>query len=835
MIELLYAILIVYVISIIFYFIFPTFQYLKLYFYCFHLFLWILLISLNPYKKHYLWDEPDFNPIQELPYPPINNITIINDSNMTFRDIKVAHSNRTYSIIESHDYPIKCTSNYYIHWSQSCPITDIIVEYSNFRNYSDYKKIEISNGYIYYKRENEYGKFYDSVIIDKAYSNNYILINNTNKTIKFSYSFDYQNVETIKRLEENKLFQPFKKFKNYKNSSDFICLFISMISIAYYFMGNKKDSIWNYFKIIDIILQFVLFTLYLVRFILFGKVKKFFKENKDLFKNEHLQFNRTKYFIDYFPSKISINSFPLALSIAFIFFFLLSLFINKKCSAFEDNSNNDQYISEEKSRIFYLTFPFFIIYVICFILDIVNDSKIKKIYKYIMANWEASPIFSIEISTEKEYELGHIYSKEKEFKFYSWKNKYFKINKRSGYNYLYSLEPRKSGYTGEIKICGKDSWGNSLFFTDCPISDIFIGNNENINEPRYNHYKKLNLGNNNYLFYTNEETNKNILVDIKVGFPNATFELNIEKANELCNPIYNKGFYKEIGGKCKNYDKFNTVPFYNEIDHWDLYDFLQNTFELTNINYIGEINLYALTYQGINFTKIGRNYNIQKFKLNMDKYISLSVVKNVFSSFNIIYYLFFNIFLYKNSIKNIHSYISFFFLFLLFFHFIIIIVCLSFNIKYVQNIMYQINNDFERKRSNYFSILFIFFLDMTFFAYYFPLTMTKIKDNFLLCYKRNYNNNHQVNIQKNNQNNNIRGSNSNDNNINNSNDTDRRRSINNNEDQLCIFCCDERRCIVFGCGHICYCLNCYNKTKETNKNCPICRKPIENIIRMFNI
>ena len=318
MIELLYAVLIVLGISIFFFILFPTFQYFKYYFYLFHLFLWILLVSLNPHKKHYLWDEPEFNPIQELPYPPINDINIIYDSNNYVNDIKVTYSNKVFSLIQTNEYSKKCINNYFIPESESCPITDIIVEYSNSSSYSDYEIIEISNGYIYYRRDQQ-GKYYDSVRIDNAYSNKYILIGNSFKTIKFSYSFDYQNIETIKRLEENKLLQPFKNFKNYKNITDLICLFILIISIFYIPMGNGKDSKYDFFKAIDIFLQFILFALYLIRFILFGNVKKFFKENKDLYTNEHLEFNRAIYFIDYFPKNVSINSFPLALSIVFLF------------------------------------------------------------------------------------------------------------------------------------------------------------------------------------------------------------------------------------------------------------------------------------------------------------------------------------------------------------------------------------------------------------------------------------------------------------------------------------------------------------------------------------
>ena len=103
MIELLYAVIIVLGISIAFYFIFPTFQYLKIYFYPFQLLIWIILISQNQYKKHYLWDEPDFNSIHELPYPPINNINVIYDSDANITDIKVNYSNKAYSLIETKD------------------------------------------------------------------------------------------------------------------------------------------------------------------------------------------------------------------------------------------------------------------------------------------------------------------------------------------------------------------------------------------------------------------------------------------------------------------------------------------------------------------------------------------------------------------------------------------------------------------------------------------------------------------------------------------------------------------------------------------------------------
>ena len=378
------------------------------------------------------------------------------------------------------------------------------------------------------------------------------------------------------------------------------------------------------------------------------------------------------------------------------------------------------------------------------------------------------------------------------------------------------------------KICGTDSFGNSLYFpqnVECPINDVFIENNDNIDYPEY---KKLSLVYNNYLYYSNKKTDKNIIIDIKVGFPNVPLQLSTEKTNELCNSIYDKGFYKEIGGKCRNYYKFNTIPFYNEIDHWDLYDFLQNNFELTNINYIGEISLYSLAYQGFNSTSNRKNDIIKKYKSNMNNFISLSIVKNVFSSFNLLYFIIFSRILIENSNKNIHLYISMTFIGLLFFHFIIIISCLSLNITYVQNIMNRINNDFVRKRNSYCWTLFTFFLDIVFLFYYIFITfrlftdrnneiISWFKTKLFLCFKRNNNNiNNRNEVKKN--------------------EINRNENKNNNEENLCIFCCQERRNIAFGCGHMCYCSNCYDKAKISGKNdCPICRKAIDNTLRIFNV
>ena len=144
-----------------------------------------------------------------------------------------------------------------------------------------------------------------------------------------------------------------------------------------------------------------------------------------------------------------------------------------------------------------------------------------------------------------------------------------------------------------------------------------------------------------------------------------------------------------------------------------------------------------------------------------------------------------------------------------------------------KNIMNRINNDFDRKRNSYCWILLTFFLDIAFLFYYIYITFRLFKDKineiiscfktkFFLCCKRNNNN------------------------INNRNEVNR-NEINRNENKsiseenLWIICCQERRNIAFGCGHMCYCSNCYDKIKISNKNeCPVCRKAIDNTLRIFN-
>ena len=127
-------------------------------------------------------------------------------------------------------------------------------------------------------------------------------------------------------------------------------------------------------------------------------------------------------------------------------------------------------IMKRKKQGFFFS-PFIIPYIFYLVVDTLNDFKINKLYNNIDYNWNQSPIKSIELSSEPVYEIGKITSKKKEYKFYKWRNSFFKIERISNLNYYY-IYSKENG-----KLCGKDSSGNDLFFpedVEFPINDIII-------------------------------------------------------------------------------------------------------------------------------------------------------------------------------------------------------------------------------------------------------------------------------------------------------------------------------------------------------------------------
>ena len=113
---------------------------------------------------------------------------------------------------------------------------------------------------------------------------------------------------------------------------------------------------------------------------------------------------------------------------------------------------------------------------------------------------------------------------------------FFKIEKLNDLNYI-DIYQNENG-----KICGKDNYGNNLYFPEdleCPINNIFISDsNEDLPD-----YTKLKIDDIYYLYYTNSYIEGKIVVDLRI---NSYKEIPLNPdGNSLLN-YYSMPFYEEI-------------------------------------------------------------------------------------------------------------------------------------------------------------------------------------------------------------------------------------------------------------------------------------------------
>ena len=125
--------------------------------------------------------------------------------------------------------------------------------------------------------------------------------------------------------------------------------------------------------------------------------------------------------------------------------------------------------------------------------------------------------------------------------------------------------------------------------SDCPINNIYI---DNIQYGIDNSYSNIFLGNDSYLHFTNKKTQNKIIVDIRVGPSSIPLQFDSENTNELCEILKSD---KTFTGKCQNYYKFNTIPFYKEIDSLSYNDFIHISSDLTISNEEKVVNLLYMT------------------------------------------------------------------------------------------------------------------------------------------------------------------------------------------------------------------------------------------------
>ena len=293
-----------------------------------------------------------------------------------------------------------------------------------------------------------------------------------------------------------------------------------------------------------------------------------------------------------------------------------------KCCNLENNNkreSNNKYF--ECSFIF---IPILITSIIFIVLDRKNDIKLKNLFKEINYNWNTNPLKSIEISQEKNYEFGKITVAkciDEEFpdldpkyiyNLYKWKNNYFKIERLNNFNY-FNIYQESNG-----KLCGKDSYGNNLYFPfneECPINDIIISNSSFIHQ-NFKNYKKIDLGSNTFLYYTNKNIEGKIIIDLKINNDKG-INLNIEKTNELCDYI-DLSSLNISDTFCRYNDRLINSHFYKIVDSSKAEEIDNDFLSIKNSNH--NVYLYSIYYLGVNSIIINEKNIINNYKSNIKIY-----------------------------------------------------------------------------------------------------------------------------------------------------------------------------------------------------------------------
>ena len=792
---------------------FPSFKVLKVYVTGLQFFFnsFVIYYILRPEKENVSF-------LDSLHFDPINKI---NNSKNREDIISVEYlKDRRFSLIKTKIYSKECLPNYYIKELYECPITDLILENNRTNIYKNYTEIKlINNKYLYYSNSNFSGKLYG----------------------KLYYSFSSDNIKS----DENYQSRNFTKYKlnvdllisnplsNYIYSVKHIYLFLIFLYfnlIFYSAIESANPRIFNCFKIIRYIFEIIVLVFELLRFSLLSKIDYFLsnQENKDFIKSH------TSY------SSIGFEGFFLTLEIAKLIIEILHIFeiFPQKCPGYKNDDltyygakyffyNKDE---DKKYMILYLSWPLYIFYILFFLFDILNTNEIERKYNYLNYNWKTHPISSIEINSNKDYEIGQIITNQNKYKLYDWKNSYFKIERLNNFDY-FNIYKKENG-----KLCGKDSFENNLYFPEdieCPINDIIITNETNIEG-----YKKLPLGEKDtYLYYTNKKIDNNIIIDIRASY-DYKMQLNLDKTNDLCKSL------KDPDIECKEFYQVYFGEFYKNIDSWKAYHFLDKNIN-EKIEYNAEnINLNVLTYLGINSSNIHLGGDFSDFRKNMQLFNNIKNLKKISLIINLSALIILNIFLILKNNNLFEFIVSILFLILIIGSITVYSISLYINIKYVKNFMEKINIYFHYHKNDYiFSIsilifqiiIFVTLVFITIFTYYIKKICINNSGNFV------EENNTQIEVKENNTA--IKQQSkepSTDIKIN-QNDTDNenapideQKNDESEKKRLCFYCLiNKTKIILYPCLHRICCEQCYSKMKNTSddiKICPICKSNVIKVI-----
>ena len=658
MLEFLYTTLVLFIFCFSIFIIFPKFKHAKMIMIIIQIIFSAILASNNFYRKHSLYSAPPVQYIQSTNFYPINSLYAHYNINGEFINISYhTMDNNKFSLIQTEKYSAQCLEHYFIEKDEICPITDIKFETEMNNIYQKY--IQISDDeYFYYTNKNKLGKLYRSFNYTEFEGNKEDTLTN-------------DEINKIARKEFNKISNPILDFKYFIKFFDVICILLIITSLCLLLFEYDNDRKIGVLRIMNISLQIIILIIYIVRFSKFIKVKQFLFDNEDIYEND-----------SYFPNKVfNMDSFPLALSInIFIINTLYFVYPNHVYSetcleCLEKKIPKNFFTNSNDYGLFIYIFFLIASKFIFEMFDFFNDVKILATYNNLIYNWKISPIKSITLTNIESEELKYNAR---------WKGYIFQYERLKDFNYVNLYSNHYS------KLCGKDNYGNKLYFpsyVDCPINDIIVSE---LDENKLG-YTKIKLNDNKYLYYTNQATEGKIVIDLRSSYD-----------SEI--PL-NPG-----GDDDSNYF---SIPFYEEIDFDNKY-------------------LYSINYLGINSTKISGN-KIEKFESKLDIYDKLYITKIVFfcieyTSIIIIIFIYFcrekgQIF--TSDHFKIFLYILFFISLLLnFIYFILIIVCLGFHREYVITFMNKINFDFEKNKNDYkwnVAVLLHFFFYAAYVIIYFSL------------------------------------------------------------------------------------------------------------------
>ena len=477
-----------------------------------------ILLSNYFYKAIIFWKDSDYQFIHSLPIKPIKNIYMHYDTEIEIETF----NNLSYTTAKTILYTNECLKNFYIKDNDTCPITDIIKQNFPGDFGSNYIEIIINNNlnvsYLYYTNNNINGTLYFNNDSNTNTNTNTNIIININDS--FNNIFNFSEYNEQEKLKEYDIKKVIKDFKNYTNYSDIICLSFLFVSLFLTFI----NIVFTYtIYIINIMIQIILFIFYLIRYIKFLELKNVFIKYKDFILNQY-EYNSTN---EYFPNKyFNIESFSLALQINILLIIIIYSPLFEKCLF-----GKKFVLEKDKNKYDFFPIVLVMIYICIFLFTTIiyliklmnNYHKINYRLNYLNNIWKLNPIYNITFDSNIEEDNENNENK------INWKERKIIFKRLNGYDYKSIFYESKNKNN---KICGKDTFGNDLYFdkyAECPINDIVI--TSDINFDKKGIYEQLRLSYELFLYYTNKKIDGKIINNLIASYLNDS-ELDFKKSEK---------------------------------------------------------------------------------------------------------------------------------------------------------------------------------------------------------------------------------------------------------------------------------------------------------------